>query len=258
MKIIRWAIIMPVSQNQFESAEDYTVARRTLEDCNEKGGIELKNREETTFKGMKAYKTTKMYRIRDRIPAVIKWALPNGITCLVEEMTSSFPERVYEYSIPGHENILHMKLESETKPYHYGDRIEDGGYDLLYLDVLNWDGKNKETSIEGFECKDAGIEKLPMASKLHKKHIPEWVKTYHGELTITYKTLQAEVNIFGASSTIEGLLTSSIMPNIFADTHKEMIRSANEWCKMNTESVANYENRVYSRVNSELRRNNCQ
>ena len=123
MKIIRWAIIMPISENKFEAAEDYTVAKRTLEDCNEKGGIELQSREEMPTNGKRVYTTKKMYRCRDKIPSAIKWALPDGITSLVEEMTSSFPERVYEYYIPGHENMLHMKLTSVTKPYHYGDQV---------------------------------------------------------------------------------------------------------------------------------------
>ena len=259
MKIVTWIVILPITEQQFEAAEDYTVAKRTIEDLSDKGGIMLKSKEETTVNGIKGYTALREYKVRDRIPGIIKWALPKGITEINEKCLSTFPERNYEYWIPQSRDLLRMKMQSVTKPYKYGDQIEDEENDVSFIDVLNWDPnpKDQTLSLSEFECQEAGIEKFPKSTKNHKKHIPEWVKDYKGEMSITYKRLQVEFNVFGVSSTVESILASTIMPNIIAETSRDMILHSPEWTKMNREQVSEYEKESYDHVNSELIRNNC-
>ena len=124
---------------------------------------------------------------------------------------------------------------------------------------MNWDPnpKDKTLCLSEFECQEAGIAKFPKSTKNNKKQIPEWVKNYKGEMSITYKRLQVEFNVFGASSTVESILCSTIMPNIIAETSRDMVRWSPEWCQMNREQVTKYEDESYTHVNDELRKNNC-
>ena len=256
MKIYNWAIIVPIAYDMYERAEDYAVAKRTLNECTDKGGIQLKSVQPIENGNKNSYVSTKIYKCRDQIPAIIKWAIPKNFTSLTEVCTSTFPKRVYHYTVPAFSSF-EMKLESNAKPFKYGDNIELEN--LCYIDIVNWDpvAKARDQRMDGFECKEAGIHKLPNLTKNNKHEIPEWVKTYKGPMTVITKTYTISVKIFGIGGKVENLLGQSVMPNVVAETNRMMISWAPEWYKLSAQNVKKYEMKTYKEVNDRLERNNC-
>ena len=249
---------MPIAYDKIEHAEDYTLAKRTLEDCNEQGGIELQSKEKN--EDNEGYTTIRFYRCHDRIPSIIKWAVPKYFTCLKETCINTFPSRIYTYELPTKPGIFGMKLNSVTKPYKYGDEIEKSDdVETLFIDVVNWDpiAKVQKWRVDDFESPEAGIERLPKLTKNNKQNIPEWVTNYKGPMSMIIKELSVTVNIFGISSVCENLLASNIMPNVFTETHRAIIGYSNEWCKMTDAEIEKYEDESYGEVNRILKENNC-
>ena len=261
MKIFKWIVFVPVAVDQFEHAEDYTIAKRTYLDCTDRGGIELQSvtplNNQNEHKG---YIAKRLYRCRDQIPSVIKWAVPKGFTSLLETLTSTFPKRVYHYKITAYPDIFDMSLESSAKAYKYGDQIEDDGNDTYYLDIINWDpiAKNQDWRIDNFECKEAGISKLPNLSKNNKYQIPEWVKTYKGPITMLTKIWKIKVNLFGIGGKLETILGTIVMPNVMAETHRAIVGWSAEWCKMDSNELKDFEEKSYNAVNKRLQQNHCE
>lgn len=131
----------------------YMTAMRTEEESKHtKGeGIEtIKNENYTNNKESGIY-TYKILHFKSRVPAFIRWALPDKYCHCHEQSWNAHPRIRTKYSVPGMGDNLVMSVDSYFAPYKDCQPIADNMLNLtkdelsirkvVYLDIL--DGKPK-------------------------------------------------------------------------------------------------------------------
>lgn len=257
MKLVEYRIVIPVAFNKFEHAEDYAFARRIDEESNGDEGIELSGRIPLGNGSKAGYMTKKVFHYYKKIPAILRWAFSKNAVDFVEEMQSSFPHRHFSYDLPSLGDRVKMSLESDYASFD-GYTIPDNlcglsqeqldKREVRYINIMD------KGLLNGFECSEADIKKLPATSgKSDSKSIPSWVRSYNGEMTINVKVLQVETKIAGISKAVEDLLANSILPGIFMDTSVGIVKWSPDWASLDSDGVIQLENKTSEKIRKSMK-----
>lgn len=268
MKIVEWRVILPMTVEQFKRSEKYSIARRTLDDADEKGGVERVMTDVRQWNGREACYTKLFYRYKKRIPTFMKLVIPNNFTELIEEVYDQFPVKTSVFSIQDRPKTLDMTVTTHVSEYTGENQIFDdtdvysqeeiAHREIYYLDVVNTkSAKSDDYKIDGFECPEANIGKLTANGRADKNKVPEWTKNYNGPMCIARKIIRVKVSIFGLSSLAEELVSHTLLPGLYADLHKGMIYWSKSWNAMNFQQILAYETDIANRIKNMLIENHC-
>lgn len=143
---------------------------------------------------------------------------------------------------------------------------------IVWLDIINGIPKKSEFSLKGYKCEKAGLdftspefsygqqassdqsssapenmyednEELPEDQGSNKP--PEWTTKYKGEMTCAIKVVKFHFKWFGLQTAVEKLVTHSVYPKMFTDSHRRMIRSMNDWYDLTMEDIYRIENEAF-------------
>lgn len=268
MKIVEWRVILPLTLDQYRRAEKYSIARRTLDDADQNGGLERVVSDQREWQGEQANYTKLFYRYKKRILTFMRVVLPNNFTDLIEEVYDQFPKKTSVFSILNRPDTLKMTVTTHVLEYQGVDQVFDDtevysqeeiqNREIFYLDIVNWSSaKSNDYKIDGFECPEANISKLTATGKPDKHIIPDWVKSYNGPMVIARKVVRCKVSIFGLSSLAEDLVTNKLLSGLYSDLHKSMVFWAKDWNNLNFNDVLKYDSEIAAKVNQMLIENHC-
>jgi len=264
MKIVEWRIILPISYDRLSMAEEYSIARRTEEECQGGEGVELEYMNDYQEGDEKGVTMKKVYHYRSRIPALFRWMVTKNFSDFHEQIKSSFPHKHCKFWVPSLEKRVECTMDAYSEPYIDEEHINNNmchlsdselqEREIRYIDVVGWTPlpKREDWLLEGYECSEAGISKIPPSPKRADTEIPEWTKFYKGAMTMTAKCLKVNARIFGLQSAIEDMATHSLFPNIYCETARSIVGFSRYWATMSDNEISNYIKSVYNKVNSQI------
>ena len=209
--------------------------------------------------GMYSYK---IMHFKSRIPAFMRWALPDKYCHCHEKSWNAYPHYYTKYAVPGMGDDFVMIVDSYHIPYKNGEPIPDNLLNLteeelnmrkiVYLDILN--GKPAPTAdrdLTNWTCPELGInEKLPSSSENDETAPPEWTQKYTGEMMVSVKVVRFMFHWRGLQTIVENFATNIFYHNLFIDNHRAMFSWADQWAKMTLDDVVEFEKKIYSQNNS--------
>lgn len=237
-------------------------AKRSEEETKQvKGeGIETIQFEPFTNSKESGVYTYKIMHFKSRIPSFMRWALPDKYCHCHEKSWNAFPHYYTEYAVPGMGSDFIMIVDSIHLPYKKGDVIPDNLLNLneeelkmrkiVYLDIMNdKPAPNPERDLKDWICSDLGIEKPLLKGNENENDVPEWSKSFDGEMMIAVKVVKFMFRWRCLQTIVENFAVNSFYHNLFIDNHRAMFRWADGWAKMSLDDVVEFEKKVYSQNN---------
>lgn len=256
MKIVEFRIFMPFKLPWCRAAAKYAVNRRTTEESGNGDGfeiIEAGNFEEDGHVGRYVHR---VLHFKNKVPAAIRWALPEKYSSILETNKNCFPHYVATF----HMEQLGDDLICDTETRHVEspdpENIPDNvmGFTddelkirkIVYLDILDGpEPKHKEFDIHGFSFEEGGIPPFPTKKRDgDSKKPPRWLEGYNGPLVLIIKTLKFHLKWKGIQTITENYVANKIIPSTYLDTHRAMLTWIREWFYMSEEDLVALENKT--------------
>lgn len=264
MKILEWRIVMPMTVEQYQIAQIYAVAKKTLDDSNDKEGIQRTSFESCKYNDKDAIHSTYLYNFANKLPAALRWVIPNNYQTLCEECYDQFPNQQSTFNLKDNNDTLKMTITTRVSEFKNNlENLDEDDAELYtadelsqrvvrYIDILNWPTSSEDRKLSEFECEKANIEKLPVSGTNVKDALPEWVKEYKGPMVIARKIIKINIDLFAIAGATEEFISHEFMPNIYADSHQFMVKTAENWCDMDLKGAREYESKCYDKVKTML------
>ncbi|KAH0787707.1 Phosphatidylinositol transfer protein [Histomonas meleagridis] len=262
MKIYEFRIILPTSVTQYKIGNLYMTAQRSKEESEQvKGeGIETITNEPFQNENESGQYTYKIMHFKTRIPAFLRWALPDKYCHCHEKSWNSYPHYHTEYAVPGLGDDFLMEIDSQHFPYEKNGKIPENALNLskkelkkrkiVYLDILDSKPKpdKSEYDLHGFVCPEAGIttplQGSPKRAKANEEKPPLWSTHYDGEMMIAIKVVKFMFHWKGLQTIAEKFAMNTFYHNLFLDTHRQLMRLADKWYPMTIDDVRAFENQI--------------
>jgi hypothetical protein len=251
MKIFEYRIILPTHVSKYGIANRYMCARYTRESASDGEGIEIIKNKPYGENGQETYQ---IFHLKSRLPAAIRWVLPNRYCHAHEICISCYPLVRTEYKLPGMGDDLLCTIDSNHESYNPSKGVSDNLLKLsteelkerqvVYLDILNGDPKPQpEEDLHDFTCPEAEINESLYAPNEEKdwNRPPEWTKHYKGEMMVCVKVVKFKFRWIGVQTAVETAAMNIGFPKSFCDTNRLLIRWAKEWYDMTWEDILKYE-----------------
>ena len=251
MRIVEYRIILPTNVPQYQIGNLYMCCQRTRETQGGGEGIEIVTNEPYEEDGEKGQYTHKIMHFKSKIPAFIRWAIPDKYCHLHEKSHNSYPHFHTLYENPGLGKDFYLLVESQHIVYDKAKGCPDNVLGLteeelkirkvMYLDIVN--GKpgpeKKEWNMVGFQCPEAGVNQPLTAPKKTRNEDkpPEWVENYDGELMICVKVVKLLFKWRGLQNAVEKYALNTTFHDVFLDSHRALMSWAKEWYPMNLEQI---------------------
>ncbi|EAY17157.1 Phosphatidylinositol transfer protein [Trichomonas vaginalis G3] len=264
MRIIEWRVIVPMTVQQYQIAQIYAVAKKTLEDSNDKEGIERTSSEMRKYNEKDALYSQYIYSFANKLPSALRWVLPNTLSTLVEDCYDQFPYQHSHFVLKDNEKTLNMTVTTVVSEFQNNEenlikndaelytKEELAKREIHYIDIVNWPTEEEGVKVGEFECPQANIEKLPKATVNNKDTLPEWVKEYKGPMVIARKIIRINIDIFAIGGPTEEFIGKQFMPNIYANSHQRMVLTAPSWFDIDLKKAREYESDCYQKVQNML------
>lgn len=262
MKIYEYRVIVPVNIEKYQIGNRYMNLQYVKDDSVSGEGIELVKNEKYTKGNESGQYTYKIFHVSSKIPSFIRWALPEKYLHFHEESWNSFPHYYTVDFIPALGENFVLNVESQHIPYKNGMEFPENALNLskdeldkrkiFYCDIVNGDVSDDKIDLNGFECKEANIQKLNGKKGSWKAdEVPEWTKNYDGEMICCIKVVKFHFKYYGLQGTVENMLTNKNYPKIFTESHRKLISSAKEWYHLTEENILALENEAKSKQNND-------
>lgn len=279
MKIYEYRVICPCSADQYKIGNIYMTAMRTEEESKQVKGEGIETIKNETFSNDKenGIYTYKILHFKSRVPAFMRWALPDKYCHCHEQSWNAHPHVQTKYAVPGMGDNLVMSVDSYYAPYKDGQPISDNLLNLtkeelamrkvVYLDIL--DGKpkaEKKRDLSNWICPELNVNQKFSNYKKSKKdkkdnkqkkesssesRPPEWTHNFDGEMMVAVKVVKIKFHWRGLQQIVEKFATTNLYHNLFLDNHRAMLRWADKWAKMNEDEVRELECQIYQKNNEQ-------
>lgn len=253
MKIVEFRIFVPLTVEQCNKACSYACYKRSADAKgeSESEGMEFVESRDFEENGEKGHFTHKIMHLKSKVPAVIRWVIPDKYLHIHERAHDAFPHYLTEYEMPGMGQDF--VLSTDTKHYQYkpGEPLIENSANLAeselkireirYLDILNGPVYDKELKLQGVSYPEFGIDELVSTKKANEKEIPGWVENYKGPITCIIKTVRFHFKWLGVQTAVEAFVLNSVFPEVFIDNHRAMVKWAPDWAKLSMEDIIKLE-----------------
>jgi hypothetical protein len=254
MRLVEYRIFVPFRWDQCRIASAYSVNRRTQEETGGGDGFEITDQGDFEEDGNPGHYVHRIFHCKSKVPAFLRWALPERYAHLTEVNRNAFPHTVTTFHIEGTDFFM-LHTETRHVVYERGMEIPDNLLrlsdddlrirEIFYLDLLSGPSKKPEFDLHGFVCPEAGIQELKSPrGTINDRAIPEWVANYDGAVTLIVKVVKFNFQWRGLQSAVEALVTKSVFYHTYLDTHRAMVKWSPIWSQMTLEQVWQMENEI--------------
>ena len=261
MKIVEFRIILPIPVSKFPNAKHYMVHHYIRDTSGGGEGIEIVKDDEPFDNGTeKGYQTFKIYHVKSKIPAFIRWAVPDKYLHFHEHSLNCYPHCTTATTVPALGEDFVLNVESQHFAFKKGEQLPENIMNLskeelairqiVYVDIVNGYPDNKH-DLRNFVCPEAGI-KTPLQEPqgYDPNSIPKWVENYDGEMMCCTKVVRFHLKWFGIQTAAEKLVAHTFYPKLFTESHRLIVATIKDWFSM-TEEDFNKETERIKREQSE-------
>lgn len=247
------------------------VARRQDEECANGEGIELITREHYDEGPDHGMFTHKVYHYHSRIPAFIRWAIPNSLTDFHEKAWAAFPHEKMQYVVPALENRTSIFIDCYSYPYSKEEGFPENPCHLTdeelaireirYMDIVTMEPipTREDWKLANFQCPEAGINLISEPTRPYDPFVlPEWVEKYEGKMMVNVKCIKCEIKIWGLQTRIENMLTVTTVPGILLESARAITGWASGWGKMTDEEIRQFVLESDQKVNDRIKNEGSQ
>ena len=252
---------MPTNVPQYQIGNLYMCNQRTRETQGGGEGIEIVKNEPYEEGEEKGQYTHKIMHFKSKVPAFIRWAIPDKYLHLHEKSHNSYPHFHTLYEMPGMGKDFYLLVESQHVPFDKEKGAPDNLLNLTkdelkqrvvqYLDILDSSPKpeKKEWDMHGFSCPEAQVNQKLETGKGTKKYkaneneVPSWVENYDGELMICIKVVKFLFHWRGLQSAVENK-AMSVLHDVFLDAHRSLMSYSKTWYPMNLDDIRRIEHEL--------------
>lgn len=271
---------MPISVEEYQVAQLYTVAEASKENTSSDHGVQYICNEPFTNEeyGSGQY-TFKVYHMGSMIPSALKTILPKTSYIGHEKAWNCYPKCTTVYTNPFFKKSFSMVISSQ----HLDDLGEsENVFDLtpqqlkarkvVYLDIVNdycpdnspdkepstFRSKKTNRSFEGYEdvVLDANSSKISNSSNVNVKNRAKWwEQEVKPEKTMCcYKLATIQFNVFGLKSITENFFKQFARDSILK-FHKNIFCDIDEWYGLDMNDIRILEENVKKELECRLREN---
>jgi hypothetical protein len=249
MLVTEFRIVLPLTVEEYQVGQLYSVAEASKELTNAEEGVEIvknepfENVELLSGNYTKGQYTLKNYYVRNRLPLYIRNLLPKNVKIMVEEEAwNAYP---YCKTVLTRTGLISFKITVET--FHAagaGDLENALSLDdetLKQRKVVNIDIANDLVAEEDYKLKED-----PTKFKSEKTGrgplIGSWKESIRPLMTC-YKLIRCEVAFLGLQRILESIGVNQ-QERIFLNFHRKLFCSLDEWYGMTMQDIRAYEKQV--------------
>ncbi|KAK8833703.1 hypothetical protein M9Y10_024898 [Tritrichomonas musculus] len=256
MKIFEFRVIVPTRLDKYHIGNRYMNLEYVKSEAGGGEGIELVKNELFKNEKEEGRFTYKIFHIKSKIPAFIRWAVPDKYLHFHEKSWNAFPHYNTIDFIPALGDDFILNVESQHIAYTNGMDFPENALNLSddelkqrniwYLDIVDGDpqSSDKKLNMEGFCCPEAEIN-TKLAGKPGSwscDKLPEWTKHYDGDMVCCIKVVKFQFKWWGLQKAVEELVTKSVYPRLFTESHRKLISTSKEWFPLSDDDILRLEN----------------
>lgn len=285
MKIYEYRIIVPISLARYAIGNRYMTLEYVKSETKNGEGIEIVKNEEfdgtntgnTGITGKKELHSYKIYHLKSKIPAFVRWAVPDKYLHFHENSYNCFPHFLTTYQVPGMGKDFQLQIESQHVEFSCSNNLlanfpknatnlseaDLKKRKVIWLDILNGIPKNSEFNLKDFKCDAAGLDftSSEFSSKFEdnssqvdenvdedstegngiESKPPEWTKNYKGEMVCAIKVVKFQFKWFGLQTAVEKQVTHTVYPKMFTEAHRRLIYTMNDWYDLTLDDIQRLE-----------------
>ncbi|PRP88813.1 hypothetical protein PROFUN_00281 [Planoprotostelium fungivorum] len=238
--IKEYIIPMPLTVEEYRTAQLYMVAKFSRERTTKGEGITIIKNEPFEENGVKGQFTHKQIHVGSSLPSWAKSLIPANC-CVEEKAWNSYPYVRNVYSCP----LFGDRFSITSETYYYDDEGEK--QDLFKLTPEEKSVLEKDTidivneRPDDAHYKEEEDPKLFVSEKTGRgKFEEDWLKTVKPRMTI-YKMTKAEFKVWGFQTKVEAYLQKTMVRDIILLGHRQAFCWMDEWFGMSMEDLRAYE-----------------
>ncbi|KAK8886161.1 hypothetical protein M9Y10_041621 [Tritrichomonas musculus] len=259
MKIYEYRIVVPVDYARYEIANRHMCLDYVKTESHGGEGIEVvkdetydMKQEDPNAPPKKGQHTYKILHIKSKIPAFVRWAIPDKYLHFHEDSTVEYPHYYTKYTVPGFGDKFYCDISSQHCEYVCdGDGVmknfpenalnlsddELKERKIVWLDIVHGNPKKSENSLKDYKCEQYNLDfsspvfsekEDPHKAKQREEFPPFWTTQYKGPMMCAIKVVKFELNN-SLKSMVEKIVTESAMPKVFVESHRRMLHCIGDW-----------------------------
>lgn len=250
VRVIEYRIPMPVSVEEYQLAQLYTVSHASKEQTGGGEGIEvLQNypfHDQLVFTDGNGREfrsgqyTHKLYKFESRIPRVFKMCLPKSALCVEEKAWNCYPYCRTVYS----NEFLGKRFNITVESIHIADHGESHNSHNLAKDllkkreVIHIDIANDQVSLTS-EDDRYNPSKLKSQKSDRGALTDDWIRKKMARMC-AYKLVTIEFKIWGTQRRAEGII-DSYQRDILTMFHRQLYCLIDEWIGLTMKDIRKIE-----------------
>ncbi|XP_034722643.1 phosphatidylinositol transfer protein beta isoform-like [Etheostoma cragini] len=245
MLIKEFRIVLPISVEEYQVGQLYTVAEASKSETGGGEGVEVLANEPYEKDGEKGQYTHKIYYLQSKVPTIISKLAPKGSLKVHEEAWNAYP---YCKTVLTNEYMKDFSIMIET--WHKPDM---GDQDNVHgLEKSKWE----KTSIVDIDIADRSSISSKDYNPDHDPAIFKSVKTGRGPLgpewkkelannpscphMCAYKLVTVEFKWFGLQGTVENII-QKVEKRVFTHFHRELFCWIDRWIDLSMDDIRRME-----------------
>ncbi|XP_064391749.1 phosphatidylinositol transfer protein alpha isoform-like isoform X2 [Halichondria panicea] len=243
MLIREFRVVMPLTLEEFQVGQLYSVAEASKNETGGGEGVEIIKNEPCDHPELgKGQFTHKIYHLASKVPKVIRVLAPKGALEIHEEAWNCYPYCKTVISNPDymkdgfHITILTLHAENdkgEQANVHNLPKAKLDKRDVVHVDIVNDHVSSSDYKPEWdpakFHSEKTG--RGPLGS--------DWKETTQ-PLMCAYKLVECEFKWFGLQSTVESRI-QKVYPRLFRNFHRQVFCWLDQWHGMTMDDIREYE-----------------
>lgn len=259
MIIKEYRVTMPLTVEEYQIGQLYSVAEASLRNTGGGDGVEvLKNEPFSNYPLLNGQfdsgqYTHKIYHLGQKIPSFLRLILPKNVTDVHEEAWNAYPYCKTVITNPGYmKNSFFISIET----MHFADNGQQHNIHhlspekLKLREVVPIDIANDPVSAKDY--KQAEDPKL-FTSKLTGRGPlgANWKETANPVMTC-YKLVTCEFKFMGLQNKVENLIQSTER-RLFLNFHRQAFCTIDNWIEKTIEDIRRYEAEIQMKLDEQRR-----
>jgi len=249
MLIKEYRITMPLSVAEYQIGQLYSVAEASIRETGGGEGVEVlrnepfENKQDLlNGKFTKGQYTYKVYHLASKIPALVRYILPKGMTEVYEEAWNAYP---YCRTVITNPDYMKKNFSICIETMHYADNGQQENIhqlsveklkmrEVVHLDIAN-DSVSSKDYKESEDPKRFHSEKTGRGPLVDK----DWKNTVEPVMTC-YKLVTCEFKWYGFQGRVENLIQTTER-RLFLNFHRQVFCTLDKWHGKTIDEIRKYE-----------------
>ncbi|XP_019716772.1 phosphatidylinositol transfer protein alpha isoform-like [Hippocampus comes] len=255
MLIREFRIVLPVSVDEYQVGQLYTVAEASKNETGGGEGVEVVVNEPYEENGEKGQFTHKIYHLKSKVPTIVRRLAPKGSLEVHEKAWNAYPYCRTILTNSYMKDTFEIKVETWHKP-DMGEKENIHGHEkwdkaqVIHIDIADpVSDKEYKADQDPAKFKSAKTGRGPLG--------PEWKKDILNDPSCphmcAYKLVTIEFKWRGLQSMVENIILKAER-RIFTHFHRQLFCSIDKWIDLSMDDIRKMEEETKKELD-EMRQN---